>query len=367
MKNIDSSDASPEQRNLRKIIHCDADCFYAAVEIRDNPHLVGRPVAVGGSEDRRGVLTTCNYEARRFGVRSAMSSAHALRLCPDLVLLPINMLKYREVSMQMRDIFYEYTDLVEPLSLDEAYLDVSTCEAHQGSATLIAQDIRQRIQQATGITVSAGVSNSKFLAKIASDWRKPDALFVIKPDEVDEFVARLPVKKIHGVGKVTAEKLERLGVYECADIRQAGLHNMIKHFGVFGSRLFDLAHGRDTRSVKPHRVPKSLSIEHTYPEDLSDRAACLAELPELMALLRERLNRSKYQHRIYKAFVKVKFNNFSVTTVERVGTSSRISDYHALLVEAFERGKRPVRLLGLGVRFREGYDEDYEQLELFTE
>ena len=360
-----ASSLSGVDKDQSKIIHCDADCFYAAVEVRDNPKLAGRPIAVGGSSDRRGVISTCSYEARRFGVRSAMSTAHALRLCPDLQLLPVNMSKYYEVSLQMREIFFEYTDLVEPLALDEAFLDVSECSQHQGSATLIAQEIRKRIHEKTGVTVSAGVSNSKFLAKIASDWKKPDALFVIKPDDVKDFVSKLSVKKIHGVGKVTSEKLERLGIYECSDVQLVGLHKMIKHFGVFGSRLFDLAHGRDDRPVKPHRTPKSLSVEHTYSEDLPSKDSCLSELPELMNDLLRRLSKSNYRHGVFKAFAKLKFNDFSVTTIERVGTSPRISDYRSLLAEAFERGNRPVRLIGLGVRFRDDLDENYEQLCLF--
>ena len=203
----------------RKIIHCDCDCFYASVEIRDDPSLAGLPVAVGGSPERRGVITTCNYVAREYGVHSAMPSAHARRLCPGLVILPPDFDKYRAASRQIRQIFYDYTDLVEPLSLDEAFLDVSAASACHGSATLIARDIRRRVRAEVGITISAGVAPNKFLAKVASDWNKPDGDFVVLPEQVDAFVAALPVRRISGVGKATAERLSGMGVSICAHSR----------------------------------------------------------------------------------------------------------------------------------------------------
>ena len=194
---------------MRKLIHADCDCFYAAVEVRDNPDLRGRPLAVGGSPEKRGVIATCNYEARDFGVRSAMASGQALRLCPDLLIVPPRMKHYQQVSRDIHSIFSHYTDLIEPLSLDEAYLDVSGSEHCHGSATLMAKELRQKVRTDVGIIISAGVAPNKFLAKIASDWNKPDGLFVITPDQVDEFVKKLPVNKLHGVGKVTAEKLRK--------------------------------------------------------------------------------------------------------------------------------------------------------------
>ncbi|MGB9110880.1 MAG: DNA polymerase IV, partial [Telluria sp.] len=200
----------------RKIIHCDCDCFYASVEMRDDPSLRGRPLAVGGRPDQRGVVATCNYEARRFGIHSAMATAQAMKLCPELLLIPPNMEKYRIASTQIMEIYRDYTELVEPLSLDEAYLDVTASPHCKGSATLIAQEIRRRIFETVGITASAGVAPSKFVAKIASDWNKPDGLFLVRPEEVDDFVAALPVKKLHGVGKVTAAKMNGLGVQTCA-------------------------------------------------------------------------------------------------------------------------------------------------------
>ena len=349
----------------KKIIHCDADCFFAAIEMRDNPQWRNRPLAVGGHSERRGVISTCNYEARRYGVHSAMASAHAMRLCPDLLIVPHNMEKYREASQAMRDIFYDYTDLVEPLSLDEAYLDVSACTAHQGSATRIAEEIRQRIFEKIQITVSAGVSSSKFVAKIASDWNKPNGLCVVPPDQVNAFVLKLPVEKLHGVGRVTAEKLKRQGLYTCADIRRWDLCDLTQKFGSFGGRLYELAHGRDERSVKPQRIRKSLSVEHTYEYDLPNYTACEQQLPELIEELRSRLNQLSRDYAVSKAFVKVKFNDFSSTTMERNGTSARIADYRSMLAGAVERGKRPVRLLGVGVRFFTMHDSDFQQLDLF--
>lgn len=351
----------------RKIIHCDADCFYAAIEMRDNPSYRNRPMAVGGRADGRGVLSTCNYEARRFGVHSAMPSAHALRLCPDLLIVPHNMEKYKAASASMAEIFRDYTDLVEPLSLDEAYLDVSNSVHHSGSATRIAEEIRQRVQSSLNITVSAGVSNSKFLAKVASDWRKPDGLFVIPPHQVGQFVAQLPVTKIHGVGKVTAAKLAGLGIDTCADLQRFGLAALVQHFGVFGQRLYELSQGEDHRQVKPHRVRKSLSVEHTYSKDLDSEGACLDKLPSLVQELKRRMARISNQYSVAKAFVKVKFSDFTTTTLERAGTTHQMECYRLLMQEALERKASSVRLLGVGVRFHGVAPQgSFEQLDLFT-
>lgn len=350
---------------ISKIIHCDADCFFAAIEMRDNPEFRNRPMAVGGRADSRGVISTCNYDARRYGVRSAMASAHAMRLCPSLLIVPQNMDKYREASQVMRDIFYDYTDLVEPLSLDEAYLDVSACDAHGGSATRIAEEIRQRIFDKIHITVSAGVSSSKFVAKIASDWHKPNGLCVVPPEEVNAFVLKLPVEKLHGVGRVTAEKLKQKGLNTCADIRCWSVHDLTQSFGSFGLRLHELSHGRDDRKVKPQRIRKSLSVEHTYDQDLSNYQTCEKKLPALTEELRGRLDKLNRTYSVSKAFVKVKFNDFTSTTVERIGTTAQITDYQSMLKEAVERGNRPVRLLGVGVRFYDECENKLRQLDLF--
>lgn len=348
----------------RKIIHCDADCFYAAIEMRDDPSLKNRPMAVGG-HSHRGVLTTCNYEARRYGVRSAMPSSQAMRLCPDLIIVKGNMAKYREASELMREVFLSYSELVEPLSLDEAFLDVTDCDQYQGSATLIAKAIRSEIEARLRITVSAGVAPNKFLAKVASDWHKPNGLKVITPGEVNEFVKALPVRLIHGVGKVTAEKLERLGVKTCEQLRIMGAVALSKHFGRFGPRLWELAHGLDDRSVSPERARKSCSVEHTYTVDIPDYRQCEAQLPQLLKELNARLARLDERYVVSKAFVKAKFSDFSHTTVERAGTSACLADYSGLLEKALSRQQRPVRLLGLGVRFRNICHSQFQQLDLF--
>jgi DNA polymerase-4 len=349
----------------RKIIHCDCDCFYASVEMRDDPSLRGRPLAVGGRPDQRGVVATCNYEARRFGIHSAMATAQAMKLCPDLLLIPPNMEKYRIASRQIMDIYRDYTELVEPLSLDEAYLDVSDSPHCKGSATLIAQEIRRRIFDTVGITASAGVAPNKFVAKIASDWNKPDGLFLVRPDEVDAFVAALPVKKLHGVGKVTAAKMHGLGVQTCADLRSWSMAKLQEHFGSFGARLHDLCRGIDYRDVNPVRERKSISTEETYTPDVPDLPGCLALLPELMEHLQGRIKRNNAEKFINKLFVKLKFNDFQQTTVECVGYAPNLAIYSHLMETGWLRAGRPVRLLGVGVRLSD--TEQVEQLGLFDE
>ncbi|MGA0432585.1 MAG: DNA polymerase IV [Luminiphilus sp.] len=337
----------------RKIIHIDADCFYAAIEMRDNPGLRGIPMAVGGSAERRGVLTTCNYEARAFGVRSAMPTAQAMRLCPQLTVVAPQMRKYREASKVMRAIFSDFTEIIEPLSLDEAYLDVSEISDGELTATRIAKAIRGRIREELEITVSAGVSVNKFIAKVASDWQKPDGLTVIPPEEVDAFVAALPVKKIPGVGAVTAEKMHRYGLRTCADIRDWSLLDLRRRFGKFGVVLHERARGRDDRPVQPARVRKSISVERTFPEDVRGPEEWAPIIEQLYINLMERIESAKAWNGITKAFVKLKFNDFTTTTVERVGTKAIETDFHQLLLEGWERRSQPVRLIGLGVRLLE--------------
>ena len=334
----------------RKIIHCDCDCFYAAIEMRDDPRLRDKPLAVGGRADQRGVVATCNYEARRFGVRSAMPTSLALRRCPDLIVLPPTMEKYRIASKAILAIYRDYTDLVEPLSLDEAYLDVSDCTQHKGSATLIAQEIRARIAATVGITASAGVAANKFLAKIASDWNKPDGQFVVLPEDADSFVAELPVAKLFGVGKVTAAKLHGLGVQYCRDLRSWSLPDLQQHFGKLGYNLYQLCRGIDHRSVCPDSERKSVSVEETYAQDLPDLAACQTELPALFAMLVARMKRVQAEDYIHKLYVKIRFADFHQTTAECRGSSLDERSFVSLLETAFARGQQPVRLLGLGTR-----------------
>jgi len=348
----------------RKIIHVDCDCFYAAIEMRDDPGLANRPIAVGGLAERRGVIATCNYEARAYGVRSAMASGHALKLCPDLLILRPRMEAYREASREIHGIFRAYTDLIEPLSLDEAFLDVSDCEHFSGSATRIAQDIRRRVWQQLRITVSAGVAPNKFLAKIASDWNKPDGLFVITPAQVDDFVSELPVSRLHGVGRVTAEKLNKRGIHTCADLRTWKRLELIRDFGSFGERLWSLAYGIDERPVQVDSRRQSVSVENTYERDLPDLAACLERLPELLEQLAKRMARLDDSYRPGKPFVKLKFHDFTQTTLEQSGAGLELEDYADLLAVAFARGKRPVRLIGVGVRLVD-LRSGFEQLRLF--
>ena len=347
----------------RKIIHVDCDCFYAAIEMRDQPTLRDIPLAVGGQPDSRGVIATCNYIARRFGVHSAMSSARALRLCPQLIILPPDMARYRAASQQIMAIYERYTPLIEPLSLDEAYLDVSKQPHEQGSATRMAAAIRRQIQAEVGITASAGIAPNKFLAKIASDWHKPDGQFVIRPQDVDAFVLQLPVEKIHGVGKVTAAQLKKLGIHHCSDLRQWEVVDLMRHFGRFGERLYALARGEDDRPVSTDRSRKSISVEETYAQDLPDLAACLDKLPELMAKLQGRIARA--ENPPFKGLsVKLKFADFSQTTAEHVGRQLSSRAYTDLLGITFVRGNKPVRLVGVGVRLADEADQPL-QLPLF--
>jgi DNA polymerase-4 len=350
----------------RKIIHIDADCFYAAVEVRDNPALKGLPIAVGGNADSRGVIATASYEARKFGVHSAMASATALKRCPQLVLMPGRMAAYREASRQMRDIFSEYTDLIEPLSLDEAFLDVSHCLQCQGSATLIAREIRQRIADTIGITVSAGIAPNKFIAKIASDWNKPDGQFVVTPDQVDAFLQDLPVKKIWGVGKVTAARLEKQGIKSCADVRQYSLFEFVQLFGNFGEHIYKLAHGLDNRPVVSEWRQKSISVENTYADDLPDLASCLGKIPELIVTLQQRMENLDTDYGTQNSFLKMKFCDFTQTTIERHDSQPILADLSSLCEEAWQRKQLPVRLLGIGVKLND-LTEKSGQIELFDQ
>lgn len=349
---------------VHKIVHIDCDCFFAAIEMRDDPRLVGRPLAVGGTPERRGVIATCNYEARAFGVRSAMASRQALALCPQLLIVRPRFEAYKAASQQIHAILQEYTELIEPLSLDEAYLDVTDSPHFSGSATRIAQDIRRRVREQLGITVSAGVAPNKFLAKIASDWHKPDGLCVIAPAQVDEFVAALPVARLHGVGKVTGERLARLGVLRCGDLREWPRLALLREFGSFGERLWQLARGIDERPVQVERRRQSLSVEHTFERDLPDLAACMVELPVLLEQLERRLERLDERYRAGKPLIKLKFHDFTQTTLEQTGVGRDIDSYRRLLAAAFVRGGKPVRLIGVGVRLIDRRACG-EQLELF--
>jgi DNA polymerase-4 len=333
----------------RKIIHVDMDCFYAAIEIRDNPALQNKPVAVGGSSDRRGVLCTCNYIAREYGVRSAMPTGLAYKLCADLIVVPVNMQKYKEAAKVIHHIFSQYTDLVEPLSLDEAFLDVSLSTQFDGSATLIAKDIQQKIKSTLDLTASAGVAPNKFLAKIASGWKKPNGLFVIRPNEIEGFITQLPVKELHGVGKVTAQKLYELNFNTCADLQTASLNDLIFHFGKLGHQLYNQSRGIDNRKVEANRVRKSLSVEETFSKNIENVMDCETLLTDLFARLQTRL--ANIDLPIRTQFLKIKYSTFKQTTIERSCDTPTLKNYLQLFNQAQHHSPFAIRLLGIGVRF----------------
>jgi DNA polymerase IV len=348
----------------RKIIHIDMDCFYAAVEMRDHPAFRDIPIAVGGAADRRGVIATCNYIARKFGVHSAMATAHAMRLCPNLKVIPGRMSYYQEISRQIRSIFERYTDIIEPLSLDEAYLDVTDSKLFKGSATLIAEDLRAAIHRELDLTASAGIAPNKFLAKICSDENKPDGQYVVTPSEIDMFVRALPLRKIPGVGKVTEARLSRLGLQTCDDVRKIGEEKLVREFGGLGRHLLKRSHGIDNSELVTQWIRKSLSVEQTYAEDIPEPQGALASLDELFEELLGRLE--KHQDRpIKNQQVKLKFSNFRQTTMERASTQPDKALFSELLPLAWDRGNGlGIRLLGLGVMFQEPQDKP-QQLDMF--
>ena len=345
---------------LRAIIHLDMDCFYAAIEVRDRPSLRGKPVGVGGARDRRGVLTTCNYEARKFGVRSAMPTFMALQRCPDLIVLPTRFDVYRREAAVIRGILHRFTSLIEPLSLDEAYLDVTE---HPGAPGPLAQVIRGTIFRKTKLTSSAGIGPNKLIAKIASEMNKPNGQFEVTPEQVPEFMEKLPVRKIWGIGEKTERKLEELGVKACGQLQRFSRPELVEFFGKFGLDLYDLCRGIDHRPVEPDRPRKSLSTEETFAADLTTVDQCEEKLEELFQELMADLTQKESTREIRKIFVKLKFNDFTRTTAERAGLAPTLADFHSLLAEAFARTGKPVRLIGVGVRFAETMPEN-AQLDL---
>jgi len=346
---------------VRKIIHVDMDAFYASVEQRDNPALRGLPVVVGGSPASRGVVMAASYEARRYGIHSAMPCARAYRLCPDALFVPPSFAKYQEVSGQIRAIFHRYTDLVEPLSLDEAYLDVTASRTGHPSATRIAQAIKADIRRETHLTASAGVAPNKFLAKIASDEKKPNGLFVIRPHEVAAFVARLPLRKVPGVGEATLRTFEELGLHTCGELARVPLAELTHRFGKRGAWFHRLAHGIDERPVEPHRERKSVSIEDTFAEDHAEPDWLLERLKELCDGLGRRLRANEVKGRTVT--LKLRTSDFQIHT--RSHTLDHFTDDPAeLLREATALYRqsglvgRTLRLLGVGVHALEGSAPD---------
>jgi DNA polymerase IV len=345
---------------LRKIIHVDMDAFYASVEQRDRPELRGQPVAVGGSPEGRGVVAAASYEARKFGVRSAMPCAKAKRLCPHLVFVYPSFEKYVAVSKQIRAVFAEVTDLIEPLSLDEAFLDVTSNKLHEPLAGRVAKKIKERIKEETQLTASAGVGPSKLIAKLASDFQKPDGLVIIPPERVEEFLRPLSVTKLWGVGPKTAERLADIGIKSVEDVRRSSPELLESKLGRYGPYLFDLAYGRDDRPVEPNRITKSRGAETTLDRDTLDKKKVESLIDELSEQLEGTPGRT--------VTIKIRYHDFTTITRSRTtksptGAPERIAKIAKQLLEQTSAGARPIRLVGvsLGGLLEEG---EWHQLEL---
>jgi DNA polymerase-4 len=334
----------------RKIIHVDMDAFYASVEQMDNPLLRGKPIAVGGSENR-GVVAAASYEARKFGVRSAISGVMAKKNCPELIFVRPRFDRYKEISSKIQKIFYEYTDLVEPLSLDEAYLDVTNNKKGNPSATLLAQEIRQRIFNEVGLTASAGISVNKFVAKIASDYNKPNGQKTVNPDEVISFLEELPIRKFHGVGKVTTEKMYQLGIFTGVELKSKTLEFLEKHFGKSGNFYYNVVRGIHNSEVKSNRITKSVAAEHTFDVNLSSEIFMIEKLEVIAAALEKRLKR--YNVAGKTVTLKIKYSDFTQQT--RSKTLPYFISDKGLILEIVkellyqERMKDSVRLLGISL------------------
>lgn len=335
----------------RLIIHIDMDAFFASVEQRDHPELRGKPLAVGG-DGARGVVAAASYEARVFGVFSAMSSKVAKRKCPDLIFVRARFEVYREVSHQVREILQSYTDLVEPLSLDEAYVDISARARDINEAIDIAQEIKDKIKEKTVLTASAGVSVNKFLAKIASDYDKPNGLYVIPAESVSAFVAQLPIEKFHGIGKVTAAKMKKLGIYKGGDLRQWDKASLIRKFGKLGNYYYHIAQGIDNREVNPNRIRKSIGAERTFAQDLYHKSDMLVQLEPIAIEVWDRLQKQK---RFGKTLtLKVKFSDFKQITRSKtlpyaIDKFSLIQKIYQELLASIQGEESGVRLLGLQI------------------
>ncbi|MCK0123320.1 DNA polymerase IV [Gelidibacter sp. F2691] len=340
----------PNDLPIRKIIHVDMDAFYASVEQMDHPELKGKALAVGGSE-KRGVVAAASYEARKFGVRSAMSGMQAKRNCPELIFVKPRFDRYKEISKQVRSIFYEYTDLVEPLSLDEAYLDVTENKMGNPSASLIAQEIRARILEEVGISASAGISINKFVAKIASDYNKPNGQKTVNPEDVLAFLEVLDIRKFHGVGKVTADKMYQLGIFTGRDLKLKSLEYLEDHFGKSGSYYFNLVRGIHDSEVKPNRIRKSLAAERTFNENLSSEIFMLQRLDKIATEVSKRLHHSKVAGKTVT--LKIKYSDFTLQTRSKTlpyfisGKDVILETAKDLLYQ--EKMSNSVRLLGISL------------------
>ncbi len=350
---------------LRKIIHIDMDAFYASIEQRDNPELRNKPVAVGGSK-QRGVVAAASYEARKYGVHSAMPSVVARRKCHKLIFVKPRFEVYRKVSLQINEIFHEYTDLVEPLSLDEAFLDITDNKKRMTIATDIALEIKGRIKEETGLTASAGVSYNKFLAKIASDYNKPDGLFIIKPFHAEKFIEELPVRKFFGIGTVTAEKMNKMGISLGRDLKTWSLEALVRNFGKSGAYFYDIVRGIDNRQVNPSRIRKSIGAEYTFDKDLTGLDQVLETLVDIKTELLGRIERKQRKGRTLT--LKVKFENFEQITrsksSENYLTNDQISDYMEELAKSVDYKNQGIRLLGLTLSNLDMPTDDIIQLEI---
>jgi len=340
----------PNEMLLRKIIHVDMDAFYASVEELDNPDLKGKPLAVGGSE-KRGVVSAANYEARKFGVRSAMSGYQARKNCPHLTFVKPRFDRYKEISKQIRAIFFEYTDLVEPLSLDEAYLDVTINKKGNPSATMLATEIRQRILEKTGLNASAGISINKFIAKVASDINKPNGQKTVNPEEVIPFLENLDIRKFYGVGKVTAEKMYKLGIFTGKDLKSKSIEFLAENFGKSGPYYYHVVRGIHNSEVKPHRIPKSVGAERTFNENLSSEVFMLERLEHIAQELERRLTKSKVAGKTIT--LKIKYSDFTLNTRSKT-MPYFIADKDLILETAKdllyqEELQNSVRLLGISL------------------
>lgn len=361
---------TPDIVSKSKIIHIDMDAFYASVEQRDNPDLSDQPVIVGGLPGQRGVVAACSYEARKFGIHSAMPSSRARRLCPAAVFIRPRFDVYRQVSQDIRAIFREYTELVEPLSLDEAYLDVTDEKHCEGSATLMAREIKQRILDTTGLTASAGVSCNKFLAKVASDMDKPDGLYVITPEKAEVFIAHLPIRKFFGIGCATEYRMKDFGINTGADLRQQSEEALVRHFGKAGHYYYAIARGIDRRRVNPHRIRKSLGSETTLQNDVSDLSVIKTCLEQLSVKVADSLKAKGLAVRTIT--LKVKYADFELITRshtrdDATNNAQAIRDTVIQLSGRTEAGRRPIRLLGVtGSNFSEAVTlENGVQLNMF--
>ena len=335
----------------RKIIHIDMDAFYASVEQRDNPDLRGKPIAVGHAEER-GVVAAASYEARRFGVRSAMSSQKARRLCPQLIFVHGRMEVYKEVSRQIHEIFHEYTDVIEPISLDEAFLDVTENKPGISLAVDIAKEIKQKIRERLHLVASAGVSYNKFLAKIASDYRKPDGLCTIHPDQALDFIARLPIESFWGVGPVTAKRMHALGIHSGVQLRACTLDFLVREFGKVGAVYYDFARGIDLRPVEAVRIRKSIGCERTLEKDISRHSSVIIELYHVAVELVRRLEQKDFHGNTLT--LKIKFHDFkqitrSLTQARELKTLDVILPLAKQLLQEVDYAERPIRLIGLAV------------------